>query len=161
MSDSTARAVVLGIAALYEIAEEAGRGPVKPSLALRAILALVFEASHQCRKRDRAPFDAFWKAVADPGADHLHELDRNYARKHAARMQVAAIARTFSLDTASEGYTQVIDGLLRNQRMAVDPEFRSRILIAAAVGEVKHIPRGMTSAEWEYAKSQGWYERPR
>ena len=60
MSDSTARAVVLGIAALYDIADDAHQGPVKPSLTLRALLALIYEAS----RRERKPYDDFWKAVS-------------------------------------------------------------------------------------------------
>jgi len=161
MSNSCARAVVLGIAALYEIAEEAGNGPIKPSLALRALLALVYEASHAARKRDRRPFDAFWKAVTNAGRDDLDEIDRNYARQHAATSQVSAIARTFGMRPESEEYRAVIAGLRRNQRMALDPELRARIYVTDRLAKIKHIPRNVTLEEWENHLRQGWTERPR
>jgi len=80
MSDSTTRAVTLAIAALYDIAEDAGKGPVAPNLTLRALLALLYEASHDCEGRNRASFVDYWKTVTNPGLERDDEGQRNYIR---------------------------------------------------------------------------------
>ena len=51
--------------------------------------------------------------------------------------------------------------LRRNQKVAIDPEFRRRITVAKSFEDYKFRPRGLTSQEWEYLQSQGWFERPR
>lgn len=157
MSNSCARAVVLGIAALYDIADEAGKGPIKPSLELRALLALMYQAS----RRDREPFDAFWKAVIDPGVDGQNESTRNYIRATAARIQIAGIARCFGMKPQSTEYNDFIEELRKKQRLAVDPDFRSRKHVVDTLKRIKHVPRGMTLDEAALFAEMGWAERPR
>jgi len=161
MSESCARAVVLALAALYDIAEEAGKGPIPPSLSLRALLALVYEASHKAVRRDRKPFDAYWKTVTDHGREDQPEADRNYTRQFVARANVAAIARTFGMRPDSEIYKQFIGQLRRNQRMATDRDFRARAHIVDRLERSKNIPRGITLDEWEAHLREGWHEKPR
>lgn len=161
MSESCARAVVLALAALYDIAEEAGKGAITPSLSLRALLALVYEASHKAARRDRKPFDAYWKTVTDPGREDQPEADRNYVRRRAAAAHVAAIARTFGMLPDSETYKRFIGQLRRNQRMAIDSDFRARIHIVDRLQRSKNIPRGITLDEWEAHVREGWHEKPR
>lgn len=50
------RALLLALAALHEVADAGGRGPVQPSVWLRALLAMV----HARSNGDRAPYQAFW-----------------------------------------------------------------------------------------------------
>jgi len=157
MSDSCARAVTLAIAALYDIAEQAGTGPVRPNLALRAAMALMLEAG----KRDRRPFNAFWKVIMDPGQAKHDESTRNYVRKHTAEGHVAAIAKTFGMQPETQLFQETIANIRRQHRVSVDPEYRARMHMSDTLKQIKHVPRGMTIDEWENHKELGWFERPR
>lgn len=158
MSNSLGRAVVFGLAALYDIADDAEKAPVAPSLGLRALLAFLHQA---CRQHDRAPFDQFWKEVTDPGNPELHELDRNYSRAYRARQQIAAIAQRFKLDPGGQAYRDFFQQLRENQRCAVDPDFRARIQAKAFLDEYRLKPRGVTMDEWRMMQSLDTGEKPR
>ena len=157
MSDSTARAVVLGIAALYDIADEAHEGPVKPSLTLRALLALIYEAS----RRERKPYDDFWKAVIHPGLESYGKVMQDYIRHHHALDKIADIARTFRMQPGSREYREFIESLRHNQRLVVDPEYRARMGVMKRLQQIKHVPRGMTLEEAARFRELGWTERKR
>ena len=157
MSDSCARAVVLGIAALYDIADEAHQGPLKPSLALRALLALLYEAS----RKERQPYVDFWKMVCDAG-DENHGVEmQNYIRSSLAKQHVAAIARTFRMDPGSKAFKDFIEALRHNQRLTTDPDYRTRMHITDRLKQIKHVPRGMTVEEYARFQDYGWTERKR
>ena len=60
MSDkqsARARALFLAMAALYEVANRADAGPVKPTLGLRALLACLYLHGNG----DKEPFVDFWR----------------------------------------------------------------------------------------------------
>lgn len=55
------RTIFLGLAALYQVAEQSRGAPVQPSLLLRATLAALYGHSDG----NRAPYEAFWRTCQD------------------------------------------------------------------------------------------------
>jgi hypothetical protein len=63
----------LALVALYEVADEAGRAPVRPSFALRFALAFLYTNSNG----DRSSYDGFWRQCQHP---YDGRTQANYAR---------------------------------------------------------------------------------
>lgn len=82
------------LAALFEIAEQAGQGDVKPTLATRLILRLLYERSD---RRDRKPYDGFWQASKDRRSNELNRTTANFLRGRAARRHWLEIVGTLGL----------------------------------------------------------------
>lgn len=58
MDSERDRIIFLGLAALYQVAEQSRAAPVQPSLLLRATLAALYGHSDG----NRAPYEAFWRS---------------------------------------------------------------------------------------------------
>lgn len=84
------RAVFLLLSALYEVASEADKAPVTPSLALRAMLA----ALHVLGDGDRSAIDAFWREVRAANGGQPSREQADYMRGTASRTAWNRIARS-------------------------------------------------------------------
>ncbi len=66
------RLTTKALLALEEVAQQADREPVRPSLAVRFALAYLFSISDG----DREPFDSFWQALGFGGNDYAKQVQR-------------------------------------------------------------------------------------
>lgn len=105
MQDGRARAIFLGMAALYDVASKAADGPIAPSIGLRAVLAFLFENSNG----DREPFDAFWRECQN---EWNGQTQPGYLRSTYTRTQWNRIASATGFDRM-EGYTAISAALRR------------------------------------------------
>lgn len=96
MPADDSRAELLAIAALYAATDEARAAPLKPSLWLRALLAMLYSRR---KAGDQEPYRNFWQAVtggASVGAD------TPYKRATYGRTYWAQIVRAAGLEPQSE-----------------------------------------------------------
>ena len=112
---------MLALAALHDVADQASRGPVPPSLELRALLALL----HGRSKGDRGCYDGFWRTVIAPD-DNGCAAGQGYRRSTYARTEICKIARTLGVDPSTREYSDAIWTLCLRQRERVDPAFRAQ-----------------------------------
>ncbi len=66
------RLTTKALLALEEVARQADREPVRPSLAVRFALAYLYSVG----SGEREPFDRFWLALAYGGNDYARQIER-------------------------------------------------------------------------------------
>ena len=131
------RATLLALAALYEVAEAAGDGPITPTLPVRAVLALL----HTVSDGNREPYEAFWRACLEPGLDSDHITARGYMRATSARREIMGIIRTLGMEPQEMTLNEAIQNIRSSQRASTDLEWRARQLMAAAIAGEKEKPK--------------------
>jgi hypothetical protein len=77
-------AIHLGLGALYDVADKAGEGPIRPSLGLRALLAFLYFHSNG----DKAPFVDFWRECQNAwdGQSQPGYMRSTYCRRELQRV---------------------------------------------------------------------------
>lgn len=105
-------AILLGIAALYEFADMARKGPLPPLFELRALLALL----HAFSDGHRESYDAFWKHALDQGLVTHHENANGYLRSTTMRIEIIGIGRTLGIDLRAMELNQVISRIRAQRR---------------------------------------------
>lgn len=111
--------ILLGaLAALLEVAQAAGQGPVPSTLVLRALLALLHDRSDG----DVGPYREFWATVRSP--DYAGPQP-GYMRATLARTSWCGIVRTLGLEPQSMELHDRLHDLLDQQRALNDPAYRS------------------------------------
>lgn len=114
------RAALLAIAALDKVAGDLHDAPLRDTLAVRAILALLHAASNG----DREPYDAFWKACHDdPGSS---ETVAGVGRTALARPAIYSIARTLGLEWANRATSDAVSEIQAQERKRVGKYDRER-----------------------------------
>ena len=106
-------AILLGIAALYDVAERAGKEPLSPSLELRALLALL----HTLGDGRREPYDKFWKHSLSEGLERNHASTNGYMRSTSMRIEILGIGRSLNLELRSTELSNVISEIRARQRL--------------------------------------------
>jgi hypothetical protein len=79
----------LALAALAELVEEVKSGPIEPSFAIRAILAVLYSYSDG----DRAPFDEFWRNMQKSWSSQPSATQAQYCRQIYLRTSLRGIVR--------------------------------------------------------------------
>ena len=80
------------------MARSANAGPYPPTLELRAVLALL----HALSGRDRASYDAFWKAATETRAPAASDTIGGICRQNDLRSAWYDILKTFGLEASIE-----------------------------------------------------------
>jgi len=111
-------AILLGVAALYDVAERAGKQPLSPSLELRALLALL----HTLGDGRREPYDTFWKHSLSEGLERNHISANGYMRSTSMRIEILGIGRSLNLELQSTELSNVISQIRARQRIVRGPE---------------------------------------
>lgn len=87
----TNRAIIIGLAALYQWPRRAGRDPFPPTVEMRAVLSLLYLHSNG----DRSAFDAYWKAATEKGLNYPSDL-------------IASVVRSNNMRTAWHGIVEAL-----------------------------------------------------
>ena len=95
---------MLALAALLEIADASGQGPVPASLQLRALLSLLYWRSD----RQREPYASFWATVIEATA---HPQD-GYRRGTYARTHWMGIVRSLGAEPQAQRLYQEVRALI-------------------------------------------------
>ena len=106
-------AILLDIAALYDVAERAGKQPLSSSLELRALLALL----HTLGVGRREPYDKFWKHSLNEGLERNHVSANGYMRSTSMRIEILGIGRSLNLELRSTELSSVISEIRAKQRI--------------------------------------------
>lgn len=126
MAELPDRTLLLALAALMDVADGARDGPVRPTLTVRALLALV----HARSNGDAGPYREFWRRIRTP-SDGIAE--EGYMRASYARTAWARIVRTLGIEPQSQELHEAVGQLVTAAREAADLDLRARRLLADAV----------------------------
>jgi hypothetical protein len=133
------RAVLLGLAALQEVVEQARRGAVPPTIQLRALLALL----HVQGRGDAAPFRAFWDGcrtnMQAPETPAEAMTGVGGGPQVAAHQAWCAIARSCGCNPEGIGFNETIERLRLQARHAE---------AVRAVREAAYRPKPNRSCGW-------------
>jgi hypothetical protein len=133
------KAVLLGLAALQEVVDEARNGTALASIRLRALLALL----HVQSKGDPEPFRAFWDScrtrmqTAETPAEAMRRPGG--AEPIAAHQAWCAIARACGCNPEGIGFNETIERLRLQARHAE---------AVRAIREAAHRPKPNRSCGW-------------
>jgi len=108
------RVIFLALAALQDVADESARGPIEPTIHLRALLGLL----HLQSNGDRRCYDEFWRAVCRPNRPDEPEWSENYVRQRDGSIALIGIGRTVGLELIARETHKAIGKMLYDRRMA-------------------------------------------
>jgi hypothetical protein len=107
------RALFLGICALQDYVDQASKNPLRPTLQLRALLALLAAAG----KGNEACYREFWNVVRRPLDDTAYsEAPQHYLRATHAGMQWIGIARDLGFPAVDVEFCQKVRDMVRKAR---------------------------------------------
>lgn len=137
------RLIFLALCALDEIVDQAGDGPVQPTIGLRFALAFLWACSDGS---DRTCYDGFWRCVTPkkPGEQHRgHELYRDYAGAH-----LRGIAGTLGFDFEIELRERI------NRARGLPPGHRSLMAERVTRGAAEDAAQKMQARRARYCDLQ-------
>lgn len=99
MRIATDRLIIKALTALEEVGRQAQSAPIAPNFALRFALAFLYAHSDG----ERESFDAFWRAVTDPG-DHRQSTPNmtNVVRSITASRHLHRIYRSVGVERSTD-----------------------------------------------------------
>lgn len=100
------RLVFLALGALYQLALDAARAPIRDPAAMRFVLAALYERSGG----DRAPFDRFWRAARKVPIRPDTTSDR-HIRWMATKAEWDLIARAVGHEPTREFVGSILDAI--------------------------------------------------
>jgi len=127
--DVQQRAILLALATLLDMIDEATAEPARPSLPLRAILAFLVACG-----AERGICNDFWKTMVDATLGQTSATTRDYMRRTYGRTHYLGIVRSLGIKRTCPDFSQRVHRL----RVTSDPETRARDAVAAMVRNAKH-----------------------